>query len=448
MHDKKWEGILLKKRFLLFSCMVIIGLLMLTACGNDTSSDSQQNSGQENAGQEEAVEEKGGKLKIWATNINVPVLRKAAEAYKKDHPNFELEAIEMANTDIDTKLKIGLQAGGEGLPDAILLVDDGIQGLLNNFPDSFVNLSEKGFDEHLSDFPQYKIDSVSKDGDVYAFPFDAGPVGVFYRTDIFEEAGVDADQIQTWDDYIEAGKKIKEKTGVSMLSYDANESTVYTVLLSQQGLGYFDENGNVMLGTEESIKASTLMQDLAENDLLLGTSGWSAWVGSLKNDQTATAIAGAWLIGTLQQQLPDKSGKWGVMPLPAFEEGGSRAANQGGSSFAISKASENIDLAYDFLTYFTTTFKVQEIAMEGGLFPTYSPVYESDLFSEPIAYFNNDKVWQFFAEQMPKIPSILYTTHDAVARDEAIKSQAEVVNGADVAESLNAAKKRVENRIQ
>lgn len=429
----------MKKLWPVFSYLLIM-LLVLAGCGGGSST-STGNEGND-------TESAGGELTIWATNINVPVLEKAGELYKEENPDFKLNVVEMNNTDIDQKLKIGLQAGGAGLPDAMLNVDDGLAGLLNKFPDSFVNLSEKGFDEYKDQFPAYKMGSVTHNDAIYAFPFDAGPVGLFYRTDLFKEAGVDAITIKTWDDYIEAGKKIKEKTGVSMLSYDANESTVYTILLSQQGLGYFDNDGKVVLGSEESMNASSLMQNLAENDLLLGTNGWSPWVASLADGQTATAMAGAWLIGTLQQQVPDSDGNWGVMALPTFDEGKTGAANQGGSSFTISASSPNADLAYDFLEFFTTSYEVQELAMAGGLFPTYAPVYESDLFSQPLDYFGGQKAWEFFAGQMENIPTVNYSENDVVAREEAIKSQAEVVDGMDVKESIEGAKQRVETRLQ
>lgn len=425
----------MKKIWFVAVSIFILGLV-LAACGGEGEKESS------------GKEKDDGTVTIWATNINVPVLEKAAELYKKDHPDFKLKVTEMANDDIRTKITTGLQAGGKGLPDAALLVDDGITGYIENFPDAFVNLSEKGFSEIQGDFPQYKIDSVSKDGSVYAFPFDAGPVGVFYRKDVFEQAGVDASQINTWDDYIEAGKTIKEKTGMNMLSYDSNDSTVYTILLSQQGVGYFDKDGKSQLASDESKNAANIFKKMADEGILLGTPGWDAWVTSLSSNQTATAIAGAWLEGTLEQQLPDQAGKWAVMNLPAFEEGGSRSANQGGSSFAISSSSSHVDETYDFLKFFATSFETQEIAMEGGLFPSYLHVYESDLFSQPVEYMGNEPVWSFFANEMEKIPSVFYTENDSIARDEAIKIQSEVTNGKAIDDSVKSANDRVENRTK
>ncbi|MFP3441779.1 extracellular solute-binding protein, partial [Pantoea sp. SIMBA_133] len=86
--------------------------------------------------------------------------------------------------------------------------------------------------------------------------FDGGPTGVFYRTDIFEEAGVNAEDIKTWDDYIEAGKTIKEKTDKAMIGLDLNgDDGLYRMMLNQQGTFYFDDEKNVALTSEESKKA-------------------------------------------------------------------------------------------------------------------------------------------------------------------------------------------------
>lgn len=427
----------------LFFLSLMIFALIIVGCSS-TGEESNGNGGTDEGGSsDESVE-----VSIWATNINVPVLEEAAAAYKEQNPNLTVNVEEMNNNDIRSKVTTGLQARGQGLPDAALLVDDGVTGYVTNFPDQFVNVGEMGFSEFTSDFPEYKVNSVSYDGSVYAIPFDAGPVGVFYRTDLFEEAGVNAEDINTWDDYIEAGIKIKEATGANMLSYDSNDSTVYTIFLSQQGLGYFSAEGESNMDTEASVNTANAFKQMADAEILLGTPGWDAWVTSLSESQTATAIAGGWLVGTLQQSVPDQAGNWGVMPLPQFEGNDSRSANQGGSSFTIFESSENKQAIYDFLEFFATDFETQELAMDGGLFPSYLPVYDSELFSEELEYFGNEPVWEFFADQMTQIPSVLYTENDQIARDEAIKVQAEVVQGADPQEAVEGAQGRIENRLQ
>ncbi|MFC4803136.1 ABC transporter substrate-binding protein [Neobacillus sp. GCM10023253] len=425
----------MKIKLKLFSSVAALSLL-LAACGSGSGS-----SGENGAS-------KDGAITIWANNINVPVLEKAAEIYQKDHPDFKVNVIETGGKDIIQKTTTGLQAGGKGLPDGLLQSDDDLNGKLEAFPNAFEDLSKLGYDNYKKDFPEFKINAVSKDGKIYGMPFDAGPAGVFYRTDLYKKAGVNPEEIKTWDDFIAAGEKVKKATGKAMLAFDQADSNVYTILLNQQAEGYFDKDNKLTVGSDASIKAMKVMKALNDKGLLLGVTGWDSWVTSIANSDTASVVAGGWLTGTIEQQAPDTKGKWGVMPLPAFEEGGSRSSLQGGSSFVIPSTGKNVKETYEFLKWFTTSFEAQEIAMKGGLFPSYNPVFESKLFDEEVEFFGNQKIWRFFADEMDKIPSITYTKNDPIVRDEIVKALGEVINGANPEDIIKNTKKNIENRLK
>ncbi|MBN8210473.1 sugar ABC transporter substrate-binding protein [Bacillus sp. NTK071] len=414
--------------------MLLVLSMFLAACGN---SGSDEGSGDRN------------KVTAWAWNINVPVLEEAAKKFKEENPDFELEVVEMGTDDVYSKLTTGLQAGGKGLPDIVLVEDDRVQGYMNAFPDAFVNVSDKGFDEMKDSFPSYKTELVSKDGAMYGFPFDGGPTGVFYRTDIFEEAGVNAEDIKTWDDYIEAGKTIKEKTDTAMIGLDLNgDDGLYRMMLNQQGTFYFDDEKNVALTSEESKKAMEVQQTLNEEGLVKETVGWDAWISAMTSGDVATAPSGAWLYGSITQQGKDTSGQWGLIELPAFEEGGNRASNLGGSNYMIPSASDNADLAYDFMEFFSTNKDVQLSAMEGGLFPSLNTIYDNEAFTKEVEFFNNQPIWSLLADEMDSIPAVNYTGDYAVAKDEAVKAQSEIANGKAIDEALKASEERLKNRIQ
>ncbi|MCR6095036.1 sugar ABC transporter substrate-binding protein [Salipaludibacillus agaradhaerens] len=426
----------MKKTVLLCSAMV----MMLAACGNEETTD---NATDNNGGGETQT------LTAWAWNINIPVLEEAAERFAEENPGFELDIVEQGTPDVYQQITTGLQAGGQGLPDIMLIEDDRVQGYLNSFPEAFLDLSEYGFDdEHGEKFPEFKTELLTLNDSIYGVPFDAGPAGVFYRVDLFEEAGIDADQIETWDDFIEAGHTLREELDVALTGIDINnDDGVYRIMLNQQGTFYFNEEGEINLNSQESIQAMEVVKRLHEEGLNENLVGWDAWLGGLANGNVATAPSGAWLTGSLTEQAPNLEGDWDVMPLPAFEEGGNRAANLGGSNYMISANSENPDLAYEFMAFFSTSEEVQLAAMEGGLFPSLNTIYEEGVFSEPVAYFNDQPIWDMFAGMMDDIPYANYTGNYAVARDEAETAQAEAVGGRSVEEALERAANQLDNRI-
>lgn len=421
--------------------LLLIVSVVLAACGGKKESEG----GSSGESTDKKVE-----LTAWAWNVNVGALNSAMELYKKDHPNVELKVEDIGRLDVYDKLSTGLAAGGAGLPDIVLVEDDRIQGYLEAFPKGFLNLSEKGFDSKADSFPAFKKELASNDGKFFAFPFDAGPTGMFYRTDIFEKAGVSADTIETWDDFIAASKTIKEKTGAQAVPVDKfKDDALFRMMLNQLGVYYFDKDGNIDFNNSKVIKAMEMIKALGDADLVKDVNGWDGTVSATIDGSVATVPFGAWYYGTIIDQAKDTSGKWGVFPLPAFEKGGNRAANLGGSSWMIPSASKNADAAYAFAEYFATTNEVQEIAMnKHGLFPSLQTVYDSELFQSDVAFFGGQKIWKLFSEEMKSIPTPYYTKDYALALDEATKAQAETFNGKNPAEALKESANRLADRTK
>jgi lactose/L-arabinose transport system substrate-binding protein len=386
------------------------------------------------------------KITIWAWNVNVGALEDAAKEYNKN-TTLEVDVQDIGRLDVYDKLSTGLQAGGTGLPDAVLIEDDRFQGYLEAFPDGFKNLSKSGFDEFEENFPTFKKDVVSKDGEFYGFPFDAGPAGVFYRRDIFEEAGVNAEDISTWNDFYEAGIKIKEKTNTYIFPVDKhNDDGNYRIIMNQLGVYYFDKNGNIDFMNENSINAMEIYKKFNDANLIKDVNGWDGTVSATKDGSVASIPSGAWYYGTIIDQAEETNGKWGVFLMPSIEEGGNKACNLGGSSWAIPSSSKNADEAYKFMEYFTTTKDIQIMAMKDyGLFPSLNETYSDDLFKEENEFFGGQKIWELFSNEMNDIPTAYYTSDYSKALDEAVKVQSEVTNGEDVKKSLNEAATRLKN---
>ena len=69
-------------------------------------------------------------LTVWAwdQNFNIKAIETAAEQYKKDHPDFELEVVETSSDDCQTKLTTAANAGDYStLPDIVLMQDNSYQ---------------------------------------------------------------------------------------------------------------------------------------------------------------------------------------------------------------------------------------------------------------------------------------------------------------------------------
>ncbi len=386
-------------------------------------------------------------IDIWAWNINVPVVKKAAELYMQQHPDAEINVIDTGRNDVYTKVNIGLQAKGKGLPDVFLVEDEYFSGFLANWPNAFVDLSAKGYDKYSNDFPEFKKAVLQADGKFYAMPFDIGPVGVFYRRDIFEQAGIDPASIQTWDDYIAAGKKIKETTGSFMTNVGTDDDGFYRTLMQERGVGYFDRDGNIDYNSPASLESLTLIDEMEKAGILYTSAkGWDGFVQAITTGKIVAIPSGAWLAGTIESNAPDMAGKWGVMALPQDSQG-RNAANVGGSNFTIVSTSEHIDLAYDFMEFFTTDVGNQVVAFKGGLFPSFMPVYQDPAFMQGVPYFGDQPIWEDLSKVVQDIPEATYTIDYSIAREEGNKIVAEAITtDKDPAKILSDAAKRLANQ--
>jgi lactose/L-arabinose transport system substrate-binding protein len=290
-----------------------------------------------------------------------------------------------------------------------------------------------------------------KDGNFIAAPWDIGPAGVFYRVDYFKKANVDPNSIKTWDDYIAAGKKIKEATGAMLLPIDIpNYDGVFEMMMQQQGLSYFDKDNKITLQSAEAKRAMNVIKKLHDEDLVLQNKGWDGIVTATVNGSVATVPYGVWYAGTIMDQAPKSKGQWDVFYLPSFEDGGSRYANVGGSSLLIPSTSKNQTAAYAFVDFFTTNKDSQLLGFEKyGLFPSLKETYSAPQFTANSEYFNNSPIFKKFADIVDKVPKIYLNENYAKASKLTSDAQAAILlENKPVESGLKDAQKQLENEIK
>ncbi|MGN7385376.1 ABC transporter substrate-binding protein [Sporosarcina sp. SAFN-015] len=428
----------MRKAFLFLTMGV---LLLLAACSNKENGE---------ASSDFADGEIGGEITVWGWDVAAETFKASIEKFNEKYPDVTVKVEDFSSGDLYEKLTVGLVSKGAGLPDVILMEDERIPGYLKQFPNGFVDLSKMGYDKHKELFSESKLESVTVDGKLGAAPWDIGPAGIFYRVDLFEEAGINADDIKTWDDFLEAGIQMKEKTGVKMLPIDiANYAGVFEMMMQQQGKSYFDEDGNIDIDSEEAIRAMEMVKKFYDEGIVLNNSGWNGIVTATVNGDVATIPYGAWYSGTIMDQAPDLAGKWDMFYLPEFKEGSSRYANVGGSAITISEYSKNKATAYAFVEYFTTDKEIQLLGFEKyGLFPSLKTTYDSPIFTEESEFFNNSPIFKKFADIVGEIPKVTATEYNAQAGKIMANTQATILlDNKPVKESLENAKKQLENEI-
>lgn len=381
--------------------------------------------------------EVSGEITVWSWDVAATALDRLGDEFEADHPDTTVDVVDVGYDNAYDKLSVGLQAGS-GLPDVVTIETDRAPGYIDEFPTGLVDLTPVLGDDE-ADFDPFKWSAQSDaEGALKVAPWDSGTVGLFYRADYFDAAGVNPESIETWDDLVAAGETIKAKTGHTLLSADVATGGTFQMLLQQQGLGLFDEAGDIAITEPEAVEALTLLQTMNEKGLLKNVKGWDGRVTSAKDGDSAVTPEAVWWIGTLRGDAPELSGTYRVAELPAFESGGARTSNSGGSGLAVPAQAKNPQLAAAFVDYVLADADRQASMMANeGLFPSYLPALQDAYFQEPQEYFDGQPVYELFAEQTANIPAITFTTDNAEASDIVANAVvAAVLNGADPGAAL------------
>lgn len=347
------------------------------------------------------LENRGQTITAEAWNIIGDLYVEAGDRFTKNHPDIKVDVLYSESN--YPRIIPRMQAGID-LSDIIFIQNKDIPAMLEKYPDSFMDLTD--YAAPLKDkFVDSAWTAVTKDGKIYGIPADIGPVGLFYRADIFEKAGVKASEIETWDDFIEADKKIKVATnGECSIIGMSEDGDFFEMLLNEAGGSYVSEDGKtVVVNSPEGKKALAMVKKLLDSGACRNVKSWDGRLVAMRRNQIASAPYGVWFAGTISSQLPEQAGKWKVMPLPAFEKGGNRASNCGGSVMAVYKGTKHKEAAIAFIDYLLNTEEGELMQIDKGIFPAYKPIYEAKVFKETVPYFG-EPIYPFFAEIGNQIP--------------------------------------------
>jgi ABC-type glycerol-3-phosphate transport system substrate-binding protein len=328
------------------------------------------------------------------------------------YPDVEIEFVNNSPQDIADNVGLAIQ-GGAGLPD--LFVTGTEYGTKIVDLGGLTDLTEL-VQPYVADLHPAMLAACSKDGKIYCVPWDIGPVGTFYRRDVFEAAGLESDpeavsaMIATYDDLLATCQTIKEKTGLNCFSLNQanNEGYLYNYMLSQQGLGYFDDQNELTLDCPANVatleKLKTFWDAGVVSDTQVWTDPWYAEFANPLDNKDVPPVAlitiPVWMGGFLKGWIaPDSAGNWGVAEMPAFAEGGSRAASGGGSSYYIPEASTNPEAAWELIKFLNLDpANNAAIYANMDIFPAVFTAFDDPVFEEADPFFGDQQTRAFFAE--------------------------------------------------
>ncbi|MBX5221765.1 ABC transporter substrate-binding protein [Rhizobium sp. NLR8a] len=140
---------------------------------------------------------------------NVAAWEDIVKKYEAQHPDVDIQMQFLENEAFKAKLPTLLQS--DDVPDFFFSWGGGVlkqQSETGALQDVTTALDADGGKLRKAYTPA-SVDGLTFDGKTWAIPYKVGLVSFFYNKALFAKAGVKAEDIKTWTDFLEAVKKIK-----------------------------------------------------------------------------------------------------------------------------------------------------------------------------------------------------------------------------------------------
>ncbi|WP_161327939.1 sugar ABC transporter substrate-binding protein [Streptomyces sp. SID5789] len=209
--------------------------LTVTACGDDGSG----------TGGDKGAEGSGkGKIVFWDNNggIRTAVWKEIIADFEKANPDIDVEYVGIAATEYQSKVDTAIQGGG--LPDvggvtASMLAGFSAQGALEPLDGRLAKSALNG--QLNKDMVESLKAAGGGDGTLYSVPTSANNGVLYYRTDLFEKAGLE--EPTTWDRFFTAAEKLtkadKNEFGYTIRGGSGSIAQAFDAMYGQSGITSF-----------------------------------------------------------------------------------------------------------------------------------------------------------------------------------------------------------------
>ena len=297
----------------------------------------------------------GTEMEFWTfQELHVGFWTEMADIWNEQHPDkpINLTVTTGESHSLHSKLLVACQ-NGEGAPD-MADIEIGYYGSF--LKDGYLLPLNEVVEPYKDDVVMSRIEMYGdKEGNVYGIDFHLGASVCYYNMDIMNEAGVDPAEIVTWDDYVEAGKKVLEATGKPMCAVETADLFLPQLMLLEKGGQYVDEDGNPNIATQDHADVINYIREMINLGICEIAPGGGfhteEWYGHLNAGDVASVAMPLWYMGRFTDYCPDLAGKMAIYEIPVWNEGDTREVLQGGTGSSVIKGTENEELAKEFLAF-------------------------------------------------------------------------------------------------
>lgn len=334
----------------------------------------------------------------------VPGIDQAVDLYNEKHPevHVELQTIVSGAEGGYAKMLSDVQAGSPA---------DVAQVGYDQMPSFLLNDALTDITDYVGDktdvFSEWQLGVNTFDDRVYGIPQAAGPMGLYYRADLFAEAGVTSPPT-TWQEFHDAAVAIRASAPDRYIAaFAPNQAAWLEALAEQAGQPWFqavDGAWEVTIDNEDTLRVAAFWQSLIDEDLVKVEADLSTeWYADLQAGRILSWMSGSWADAIIRNNAPETAGNWAVALMPQWDAANPRSASwSGGSSNVVLKGSDHPKEAAEFALWLNSNVDSVSLLTENGAgWPAIADVDSIPSIQsapEVFEFFGGQDIWDVFAE--------------------------------------------------
>ncbi len=334
------------------------------------------------------------------------LMQQVKEEFEEANPDvtIELNAIEAQAEDYQTQVNLMNGSASEApdlmYQDTFTINQDADAGYLMPLDDQFSAWDES---DQFSDGEAAAVTSL--DGQRYGVMLGTDVRGLWYNTELLEEAGVDLPwEPANWDEVLDAARAVRSEHGDGVVPLNVYSGTPageaaslqgFQMLLSGTDDALFDDGAEQWVTTSGGFTDSLeFVRTIFDEDLTHDPQdALDANIGTVNNEERfpsgemAISLEGSWAtqswIEEANQPWPEWEQVMEFTPMPTRDGQGAGATSMsGGWALSMGANATDPDLAWEVMTYALSQENALKFAVEGGQIPVRNDVAEDPTFVE------------------------------------------------------------------
>lgn len=350
-------------------------------------------------------------LRMWIFAMqHLDAYRQGMPAFEASHPGKTVDLQLVHNTAVTSRLRAAFMAN-LNVPD-VVEVEVSSSGSFFRGPVEQVGfrdlrpfLEQSGLMDRIV---ASRLATYTNRGRIFGLPHDVHPVMLAYRKDLFDELGLRAEDLDTWDKFIAAGRRVTQAGRRYMMQLSDTDASSLEVFLFQRGGDYFDAQGKLIMDDDTALRTLLWFVPVVAGEHRIADDPGSfgqQFFKAVDDGYVLSFICPDWRTRLLEMNLPGLSGKMALMPMPAFEPGGRRTSTWGGTMLGITRQCRQPELAWDLARqmYFDVE-ALGRLFRETNILPPYKDAWKEPAFDEVRPYWSGQRLGREYIQLAEQVP--------------------------------------------